>query len=46
MSAYLINAIDAAPNAVVRTSTEIAAAEGESRLEAVTVRHRDTGIED
>jgi thioredoxin reductase (NADPH) len=45
MSTYLIHAIEAAPNVVVRTSTEIVGGRGEGRLEAVTVRDRTTGAE-
>jgi thioredoxin reductase (NADPH) len=46
MSTYLIHAIGAAPNVVVRTSTEIIGGRGEGRLEAVTVRDLTTGIEE
>jgi thioredoxin reductase (NADPH) len=46
MSTYLIHAIEAAPNVVVRTSTEIVGGRGEGRLEAVTVRDRITGVEE
>jgi thioredoxin reductase (NADPH) len=46
MSAYLIHAIDAAANTVVRTCTEIVGGEGERRLEFVRVRDSITGAED
>ncbi len=46
MSTYLIDAIEAAPNVVVRTSVEIAGGQGEGRLEAVTVRDRTSGAEE
>jgi thioredoxin reductase (NADPH) len=46
MSTYLIHAIEAAPNVVVRTSTEIIGGRGEGRLEAVTARDRPTGAEE
>jgi thioredoxin reductase (NADPH) len=46
MSAYLIDALDAAANTAVRTSAEIVGGTGDGRLEAVTVRDRDTRGED
>ena len=45
MSSYLIDAIDAAPNVVVRTSADVVGGSGEGRLEQVTVRDRTTGAE-
>ena len=43
MSQYLIDEISAAPNIDVRTSTQIAAAEGTAKLEALTVKDTETG---
>jgi thioredoxin reductase (NADPH) len=43
MSQYLIDEITATPNIDVRTSTQIAAAEGAGRLEALTLTDRRTG---
>ncbi|HEU4946350.1 MAG TPA: FAD-dependent oxidoreductase [Kribbella sp.] len=45
MSAYLIDAIDAAPNVTVRASSEVVGGRGDTRLEAVTLRDRTTGTE-
>ncbi|GAA1568006.1 FAD-dependent oxidoreductase [Kribbella sancticallisti] len=45
MSQYLIEAIDAAENVVVRPSTEIVGGSGEGRLESITLRDRQTGEE-
>jgi thioredoxin reductase (NADPH) len=44
MSQYLIDEINATANIDVRTSTEIAAAEGAGRLEALTLANTKTGI--
>ncbi|WP_132300380.1 FAD-dependent oxidoreductase [Kribbella sp. VKM Ac-2568] len=46
MSRYLIDAIDAAPNVVVRTSSEIVGGGGEGRLQNIVLRHRRTGAEE
>ena len=43
MSQYLIDEISAAPNIDVRTSTQIATAEGTGKLEALTVKDTETG---
>jgi thioredoxin reductase (NADPH) len=43
MSQYLIDEISATPNIDVRTSTQIAAAEGAGKLEALTVKDTKTG---
>jgi thioredoxin reductase (NADPH) len=46
MSSYLVDAIAAAPNVVVRTSVETAGGGGDGRLEHVTVRDLETGAEE
>lgn len=46
MSAYLIETISAAPNVVVRTSTEVSGGGGDGRLEWVTLRDRATNAEE
>ena len=46
MSSYLVEAIDAAGNVVVRPSAEVVGGGGEGRLERVTLRDRTTGVED
>ena len=46
MSSYLIEAVEAAPNVVVRTSTEVVGGGGEGRLERVVVRDRTTREEE
>jgi thioredoxin reductase (NADPH) len=46
MSAYLIDAIEAAPNVVVHTSTEVVDCDGDGRLEQITVRHNATGTKE
>jgi thioredoxin reductase (NADPH) len=46
MSSYLIEAIDAAPNVVVRTSVETVGGGGDGRLERVTIRDLTTGAEE
>ncbi len=46
MSSYLIDAIDAAPNIVVRASSEVVGGQGDGRLESVTVRDRTSGAEE
>jgi thioredoxin reductase (NADPH) len=47
MSAYLVEAIGAAPNVVVRLDAEVVGGGGEGgRLERVTVRNRASGAED
>jgi thioredoxin reductase (NADPH) len=46
MSAYLIDAIGSAANVVIHTATEVIGGSGEGRLEAVTVRHKSTGVEE
>jgi len=46
MSSYLIDAIEAATNVVVRTSTEVVGGDGDGRLDRVTVRDRLTGQEE
>ncbi len=46
MSSYLIDAIEAAANVTVRSSHEVVAGRGTSRLEMVTVRDRTTGVEE
>jgi thioredoxin reductase (NADPH) len=43
MSSYLVEAIEAAPGVVVRTSSEVVGGGGDGRLESVTVRERVTG---
>ena len=43
MSSYLIEAIDAAPNVVLRTSVEVVGGGGDGRLESVDVRDRTSG---
>jgi thioredoxin reductase (NADPH) len=43
MSQYLIDEITATPNIDVRTSTQIAAAEGDGKLQALTLQDTDTG---
>jgi thioredoxin reductase (NADPH) len=43
MSQYLIDEISAAPNIDVRTTTQIAAAEGTGKLEALTLTNTKTG---
>ena len=45
MSHYLIRQVEAVPNLVVRFHTELAAAEGTDRLEALVLRDRGTGTE-
>jgi thioredoxin reductase (NADPH) len=45
MSRYLIDAIDAAPNISVRHQAEITRVAGDSRLERVTIRDRESGSE-
>jgi thioredoxin reductase (NADPH) len=46
MSSYLVEAIAAAPNIVVRLSTEVVGGSGETRLERVVVRDRTSGAEE
>jgi thioredoxin reductase (NADPH) len=46
MSAYLINAIEAADNVAVHTSTEVVDGQGNGRLEKITLRHNTTGMEE
>lgn len=43
MSSYLVDAIEAAPNVVVRTATEVVGGGGDGRLEKVVLRDRVTG---
>lgn len=43
MSRYLIDQIEATPNIALRVNTEIAAAAGSDRLEAITLKNRATG---
>ena len=43
MSRYLIARIEATENIEIRFRTEVAAAAGDGHLEALTLRHRDTG---
>src|SRR5215475_1688745 len=43
MSQYLIDEIGATPNIGVRTSTQVAAAEGTGRLEALALKDTETG---
>ena len=43
MSQYLIGELDAAPNIDVLPQTEVADVRGEGRLEALTLRNRETG---
>jgi thioredoxin reductase (NADPH) len=45
MSQYLIRQLEAVPNLAVRYHTELAAAEGTDRLEALVLRNRSTGAE-
>jgi thioredoxin reductase (NADPH) len=46
MSAYLVDAITAADNVVVRTGAEVVGGGGPGRLEHVVIRDRGTGAED
>ncbi len=46
MSRYLVDQIEATPNIVVRTCTEVAGVSGDDRLETVTVRDTRAGSED
>ncbi len=46
MSHYLIERIQSIPNIRVMLNTEIASVAGEERLESLTVRHHDTGMEE
>ena len=46
MSDYLVQRIDAAQDITLHTHTEIAALHGERFLEAVTLRHRESGHEE
>ncbi|TWD83871.1 thioredoxin reductase (NADPH) [Kribbella amoyensis] len=46
MSQYLIDAIDAADNVVLRTSCEVVDGGGDGRLETITLRDRTTGAEE
>jgi thioredoxin reductase (NADPH) len=46
MSAYLVDAIGAAANVVVRSRAEVVAGGGDGRLEQVTVRDRTSGAEE
>lgn len=47
MSSYLVDAIEAAPNIDVRTSSDVVGGGGNGRLERVAVRDRETGdVED
>jgi thioredoxin reductase (NADPH) len=46
MSSYLVEAIEAAPNVVVRTSVETVGGGGDGRLEHVLVRDLTTGAEE
>ena len=46
MSSYLVEAVDAAPNVVVRLSSEVVGGSGETRLQRVVVRDRASGVED
>jgi thioredoxin reductase (NADPH) len=43
MSQYLVDRIVAAPNIVVRTHAEVAAARGDDHLQSLTLRDRQTG---
>ncbi|MCK0112652.1 FAD-dependent oxidoreductase [Ornithinimicrobium sp. F0845] len=43
MSQYLIDRINEAPNIEVRLRTELVGGRGDGHLEAVTLRHRDSG---
>ena len=43
MSAYLIHQIDVVPNIDVTVETEVVDADGDGRLEHLTLRHRGTG---
>jgi thioredoxin reductase (NADPH) len=43
MSKYLVDQIDKTPNIEVLPQTEVAALSGTDRLEAITVKHRETG---
>lgn len=46
MSEYLITEIDRLPNVEVRYSTEVVGAAGSHRLEAITLRDRETGTDE
>jgi thioredoxin reductase (NADPH) len=46
MSAYLVNAVQAAPNVTVRSSSEIVGGAGDGRLQSVLLRDRDSGQEE
>ncbi|CAA9359715.1 MAG: Thioredoxin reductase [uncultured Nocardioidaceae bacterium] len=46
MSQYLVDRIQATPNVEVRLRTEVAAAAGEDRLQALTLADRETGVEE
>jgi thioredoxin reductase (NADPH) len=43
MSRYLANELERMPNVTVRLGVEVVDGEGDERLEAVTLRHRDRG---
>ena len=43
MSKYLVDQIDKTPNIEVMPNTELAALSGTDRLEAITIKNRDTG---
>jgi thioredoxin reductase (NADPH) len=46
MSSYLVDAIEAADNIDVRTTTEVVSGGGDGRLEWIRLRDRETGAED
>jgi thioredoxin reductase (NADPH) len=45
MSDYLISQLDAIDNVTIRTTTEVTAASGDTRLEQLVLRDRETGTE-
>lgn len=46
MSEYLVHLIDSTDNADVRFRTEVVGADGDERLDALVLRHRDSGDEE
>lgn len=44
MSHYLVDRIEQIPNVVVEPNTEVTEVHGNERLDAITIRHHDTGV--